>query len=488
MAVSFVATPYILHFLGAERLGAFRTAQQWTGYLSYLYFGLGPAVMVFLLRPASRGDLAGVSAIARLGLRLEFRQTLVLVAPVAVVMAWFMPLLVPVDTSLRAELKIGALIYAASVLFAPAEIFRLLLECLQCGYLVNGALLVQSLIAIGCSVWFAWCGYGIGGQFLALLLGVAGSSILVAGFGLSRLLGFDRSKPALIPRGDLWSLRWPMTITGIGGQINLLTDYVVVGLTINAASVTTFSITQRLVSVLGGFITALTGATWAGLAEVLASGDRSIFEERILELVRLVLGLGLTILGTLAAYNFHFVRLWVGPRYYGGDLLTVLTAAQTLILAFFLLFTWTIDSQGDARYRVPVTSFGAALNLTLSFLLSRWIGMYGVTLATIVGYLLTEAWFCPYLFCRRYKVSFRAIVGATFRTLCLGVPWLVLVWFVAHAHRSLSSWSDFGVELTGMILLGTLYTWILILTPADRTLWRKRCKRVIHVAKTHGDA
>src|SRR5713101_8203364 len=33
MAVSFATTPYLLRFLGAERLGAFRASQQWTSYL-----------------------------------------------------------------------------------------------------------------------------------------------------------------------------------------------------------------------------------------------------------------------------------------------------------------------------------------------------------------------------------------------------------------------------------------------------------------------
>lgn len=473
MAVGFVATPYLLFYLGAERLGAFRAAQQWTGYLPYLYFGLGPALTVFMLRPASRGDLEQAGAVVKEGLRLEFRQTLLLVAPIAAAMAWWMPTLVPVNPGLRSELRVGALIYLASVLLNPFEMFRLLLECVQWGYVVNIALMVQALVSIGGGIWLAWRGYGIPGQFIALLAGMAVFAVLVAPSAIGRLPGFRKTKPAAIETSSLWSLRWPMTITGIGGQINLLTDYVVVALAIDPLSVTTFSITQRLVTTVGGFVTSLTNATWAGLAEVLASGDRALFEERVLELIRSVLGLGVTILGTLAAYNVHFVRLWVGRDFYGGNVLTLLTAIQMLMLGYFTLFTWTIDLQGDTRYRVPVTSFGAVLNLILSFILGRRYGMYGVTLATLIGYSLTEVWFCPYLFCRHYHVSLRAVTTATVTSLCLGLPWLIFVWLVAHG-RTLSSWPALGTELGVMNLLALVYSWFVILTRSDRARWRGR--------------
>ncbi len=482
MTVGFVATPYLLAFLGAERLGAFRAAQQWTGYLPYLYFGLGPALTVFILRATSRGYLEQASSLVKAGLRLEFSQTLVLVAPIGVIMAWCMPALVPVNTALRNELRVGAFIYLISLLLTPLEMFRLLLECVQCGYLVSIALLVQALAALGGGVWLAWLGYGIPGQFIALLAGMFAFSVLAVVFAMGCLPGFGNVRCATIPIKDLRTLRWPMTITGIGGQINLLTDYVVVGLVIGPVMVTTFSITQRLVTIVGWFVTSLTNATWAGLAEVLATGDRAVFQERLVELVRSVLGLGITILGTLAAYNVHFVRLWVGPRYYGGDLLTVLTAIQMLMLGYFTLFTWTIDMQGDTRYRVPITASGAILNLTLSILLGRRLGMYGVTLATVIGYSLTEVWFCPYLFCRRYNVSFRSVVNVTLTSISLGVPWLMFAWCAAHS-RSLSSWPALGLELSAMSLLALTYSWFVVLTRSDRARWRGRCEPLIRALR-----
>ena len=478
MAAGFVATPFILRYLGAERFGGFRAAQQWTGYLTYLYFGLGPALTVLVLRPASRGQIKEAASIVKRGLRLEAFQTLLVVIPMGLLLGWFLPDLVHVSVPLRRELRIGAILYLLTLLFAPSEMFRVLLECLQYGYVVNIALMLQSFVVFGASVWLAWGGYGIEGQFAAVVFGAAVFSALVVASGLSHVSGFHQLVPARIQGKELSRLRWPMTITGIGGQINLLTDYIVIGLVMDATSVAVFLLTQRLLTVVGGFVTSLTNATWAGLAEILGSGDRVMFQERVLELIRLVLGLGVTILSTLAAYNVHFVYLWVGRQYYAGNLLTVLTAIQVLMLGYFTLFTWTIDLQGDTRYRVPITSFGAVLNLALSFFLGRRLGMYGVTLATLIGYSLTEVWFCPYLFCRRYSVSLRAVANTTLSALGSTVPWLIFVWLMAH-NRSLSSWPALSLELSAACLLALAYTWFMVLSGSDRRRWRARCAATV---------
>src|SRR5712692_5364267 len=119
MAVSFVTTPYLLRFLGAERLGAFRASQQWTSYLGFLYVGLGPALMVLLLKPASRGDLAGTVGVLKSGMRITMRQTLWIVLPAGIVLSWFMPELVGVSASLRSELRWGTILGLAIFLLAP---------------------------------------------------------------------------------------------------------------------------------------------------------------------------------------------------------------------------------------------------------------------------------------------------------------------------------------------------------------------------------
>src|SRR5579863_1315259 len=81
LGAGFIATPYLLRYLGADRLGAFRAAQQWSAYLAFLYVGLGPSIVVMLLRPASRGDLNASAAFIKSAISITMRQTLAVVIP-----------------------------------------------------------------------------------------------------------------------------------------------------------------------------------------------------------------------------------------------------------------------------------------------------------------------------------------------------------------------------------------------------------------------
>jgi O-antigen/teichoic acid export membrane protein len=474
MAAGFVMTPYLLRYLGAERLGAFRTSQQWTSYLPFLYLGLGPSLLVLLVRPASRGDLAGTVGVLKSGMRITTRQTLLVILPAGIVLSWFMPDLVGVSAPLRSELRWGTMIGLASLIFAPFDLFKAALAARQLGSLINIGISVQSLTFTALAVWLAWLGWGLKGQFVANVIAIAAFSALTAYFAISHLSGYMNSRRVEIDRRELHALQWPMFLTGIGGQMNLLTDYIIVSLVADPAAVVTFSITQRLMTVLGGFVSAFSDVSWAGLAELRAAGESELFERRVLELIRALVGTGLCLLATFAAFNGIFVHLWVGSEYYGGSALTILTALQTIVVAYFLFFTATIDMAGDTRHRVAVSVPGAILNVVLSAYFGRRLGLYGVTLATVVAYMLGEAWYSPYLFCRRYGVSVRVVVRETLRAIAVAMPWALAVWFAVRIGGGAERWISLAAEFTAACIVTLVYAWFLVLHRDDRVAWRVR--------------
>jgi O-antigen/teichoic acid export membrane protein len=485
MAAGFVTTPYLLRFLGAERLGAFRASQQWTSYLTFLYVGLGPTLVVLMLRPASKGDLAGTVGVLKSGMRITMRQTLWFVLPAGIVITWFMPQLVGVSASLSSELRWGTMLGLAALLLTPFDVFRSVLACRQLGALVNVGLSVQAVTISAIAVWLAWLGWGLPGQFVANVIGIAVFSALSAWFAARHLSGYMRSRPVEVDPNELSALRWPMFLTGIGGQMNLATDYIIVSLIANPAAVVTFSITQRLMTVLGGFVSSFSEVSWAGLAELRAAGQSELFERRVLEVIRIFLGAGLCLLATLAAFNQHFVRLWVGLPYYGGDALTVLTALQTAVVAYFMFFGWTIDMSGDTRLRVVVTLPGAILNVVLSALLGKSLGLYGVTLATVIAYLVGEAWYSPYLFCTRYGVSGRVVVRETVRSIALAAPWGAAVWWTVARSSFIVGWFSFTAAFVVAMIITTAYAWFVALRKEDRESWRIRATAMLSSRRSH---
>jgi O-antigen/teichoic acid export membrane protein len=288
---------------------------------------------------------------------------------------------------------------------------------------------------------------------------------------------FWRVRPAEIRSDRLWRLRWPMTATSISSHLNLMTDYIVVGLAFGPALVTTFSITQRLIDALGGFVTRqVSGVSWAALNEILAHEGTAAFEERVHELLRLIFGFGTIVVGTLAAFNRDFVSLWVGGEFYGGDALTVLTAAQMVVVGGSSLFTQVIDTRGDTRHRVAVSAPGAIFNVAMSFLFASWFGLYGVALATVAAYLGTDFWISPYIFCRRYGMSARQLLATGARSLSLSIAWLTLLWTVLRGFTAPRGWLELGSQFSVAMALGFLFCTYAVMTRSDRDAWRVRIR------------
>ena len=237
---------------------------------------------------------------------------------------------------------------------------------------------------------------------------------------------------------------------------------------------TSLFLTQRIVALAGGQVNGLAYVSWPALVELHAKGEKGAFERRLSELTTLLITLGITLTGTVAAYNRHFMRLWVGPAYDGGPLLAWFTALGSIIFGFVCLFAWIIDMQGDTRLRLPVSTIGSVLNLIFSVLAVRAIGVPGVALGTLTAYLCTDAWYCPALVCRRYGVRPRAIVVAITRALAFGVPWVIGVWLVASLHVPPFRWLGLIAEEGAFAGAGLTYCWFAVFTPEDRKLWRAR--------------
>ena len=157
----------------------------------------------------------------------------------------------------------------------------------------------------------------------------------------------------------------------------------------------------------------------------------------------------------------------------------MLTAVQTAVVAYFMFFASTIDMAGDTRHRVVVSLPGAILNVVLSTILGKWLGLYGVTLATVIAYLVGEAWYSPYLFCTRYGVSGRVVVRETIRSIALAAPWSALVWWTMAHSSFVVGWFSFTAAFGAATIIATSYAWFVVLRTEDRAAWRIRATSIL---------
>jgi O-antigen/teichoic acid export membrane protein len=473
--VGLVATPILLHLLTPQRLGAAKAVGEWIGYLMLADLGIGAAAGVLLIR-ARKNSLEEAAAVTPFVLRLLWRVALVIV-PLGVILAWCMPRLIRIDADMSRELQIAAAISAIGLFLMPLSVFRQVLETAQRGYLVNAALLAQSLTITSFSLLLAWMGWGLIGLALAGQVGGVLLAVLLALWGTRHLGQLRRVRTASIPLRRLWSLCWPLAAVGAGNRVNLMTDAIVVGYMLGPAPVAILFLTQRVIHLAAAQVNSINNASWAALSELLNSGRTDLFAARLAEMTRLIVGLGTVMVGSVAAYDGQFVRLWVGQNMYGGDLLAAATVASSVVFGFLCLFCWVIDMQGDTRRRLAISTTGSALNLVLSVLFVKKLGLVGVALGTLCAYLLTDAWYAPVLVCRRYGVPAKMIITSIARGLAAGIPWAAAVWMLARSHTPPLGWFGFALECCTIGLAALLYSWWLVFSASERSEWRRRLRR-----------
>src|SRR5262245_52090796 len=165
-ASGLLATPWLLVWLGPERVGAFKALTDWMGYLNFFELGMGGALMAAFAMKIGQEDSAGLSRMIGAGLRV-YSTVMIgsLTGGIALVAA--MPVVIPSKDLGSGELRISAAITLLTLLLTPLLVFRALADARQRSYIYWLLLSAQIVLITGLSLLMAWAGWGLIGQTLA---------------------------------------------------------------------------------------------------------------------------------------------------------------------------------------------------------------------------------------------------------------------------------------------------------------------------------
>jgi len=478
VVASFVATPIVVHYLGAERLGAFRATSEWAGYLSLFEVAIAGALAPLIVQAASAGPdkLGGILAA---GVRAYLRVTFWTI--LAAIGLWIaLPELIRLPAELESEFRIGFGFAVAATVFLPLGIFRSLADALQKGYLISALLGLQAVtIAFGCAL-AAYSGWGLIGQFGA---SVAGG--LIAPIGLWILLRKsvpDRSNAVHAETGDaanrLGQLNRTTLLFQLIGRVCLFTDNIVIGLFLGPAAVASFFLTTRLPQAMCSQVQTLGGATWAGLAELHHSGQHELFRRRLTELTRLTAMLSGALVVPLAALTGPFIGLWVGPEYYAGDWVVGLAVLNGVMLPVFGLWGWVFSGVGRVGVLIRYMIWQGILNLAASLLATYFLGVTGPLLGTAFVNLFYNPWALGRLLRHEFGISLIGVFGAMLTPLMPAAIVLVGLYIARELWPDYSWWMWIAEFAAGSGIYLTS-CWLLITGENERTTLRQLGHRLM---------
>jgi O-antigen/teichoic acid export membrane protein len=466
------ATPYVLRWIGKDSFGAFRALIDLTGYFALFEFGFFGTLLMKFAEYSRHDRKENAEQIFAFGFKYYIKLSLVALVAAAILFP-FLGKFIPVQSALHSDLNLAYLVLIVSLLFFPFQTFKAYNEANQKSYMNNRGILFQTLLTILLSLVFAKLGFGIMGQALALVFGLLIANIYAAKNTGLHIPGTLKKILSTEHISTFHKLRFSTFINELCGRSAVLSDNLIISIVLGAARVPTFHLTQRLINITQNQLQNISQASWSSLSELFHQNEMERFRERIYDLTKFVTIASVGVLVGLAIFNERLITIWVGPEYYGGLSLTLLTVVNAFTLPILSVWGWCFFASGKYSVVTPMMLIQAIVNVVVSFVATSRVGILGPTIGTSTAYFLIPCIWIPLLLKKHFQISVRTLFTKVATPAFLGI----LIFVPLFQNRSFFLDWHWYTCLMAMTLIAVLYFsvgYILLLDKNEKSIYKAR--------------
>ncbi|MGA7313486.1 MAG: hypothetical protein WBX22_05870 [Silvibacterium sp.] len=227
----------------------------------------------------------------------------------------------------------------------------------------------------------------MGGGLFGLM--ISGTVVEAMGTLLYRMR-FRRKSPNLLPGWGIPDKTLFREMLGFGGYVMLINTgnklffnsaNMMAALTNGAVAASSFYTSQMPAMTGYTMLMRLSDNAAPAVYELSGRGEHERLKRAFLRLSRILLFLTSPLAVGVALFNRDLVTCWVGQQQYAGTLLSVTLALFCVLDSIRGISVLFAFAQGWVRLLTVTSLFQGIANFGLSFLLGKWLGLGGVTLA-----------------------------------------------------------------------------------------------------------
>jgi O-antigen/teichoic acid export membrane protein len=408
-AVSLIFTPISVAFLGPAAFGLWKTlAGSLTQYLQLIEFGLAGASIRAIAEARSRGDNHQLSAQASTVAGIYGLLALIGIA-LSAALAYLLGPLLRIPPELLGPGRLTMLLLGGNL----AMIFLLTpMIALIAGHerydIINILGLITTIASPLLGIVLLWQGFGLAALALGSMLAMVLSTL--AGWRVARTM-FPQVQIA--PR--LFSAALARKTLRFGGLVFLLnsgtllitsSDNLVIARVLGVAAVAPYAIAYTLGAIALQLVFRVADVLLPVFTDLHTRGDLAALRRFYPQLLRFSTAVACALALAVVFVGPAFIRAWVPDvPFVGVPTLALIAAFAVLHGALVHSSQVTLQGIGQVRAAALATLAEAALNIVLSVLLARRMGLAGVALGSVLGQLLISAWYLPYLSARGIGMS-----------------------------------------------------------------------------------
>ncbi|MBX3210611.1 MAG: lipopolysaccharide biosynthesis protein [Labilithrix sp.] len=432
MAGSFIVTPAILHGLGDAAYGGWLLINSLISYMRFLDLGTSAGTVKFGAGAHERGDWKDLARVLDTSAAVFGVLGLIALAG-TLAMAWTVPRLYPnvAAGETVAILTLGGAIALDLTFRSFSATIRM-----RSLHFVHDAIEIVSyaIFKLGLVLYFAYTRTLTYGLLAILTLAEAGiRTVLVAAAALTLVPPSRSMNPFRAERAmgrKLAGMGIAITIITVSEVVRFQLDAAVIGYFMpeSPLDISIFGVGTRLGSIAYtaiGVIGSVLMPRFSGLSE---TGDKQGLI-KLLRKANLVTGLVASlVLVTIGVIGPQFLFLWLKKPWVetsGKILLIMLPAYYIGVLAG--PSTSLLIGRGKLRGLTFLTTCEALLNLVLSVVLIKPLGIFGVTLGTAIPLVIFHGVAFPWLLKKEIGVTPGDYVRMNARAVLLGLAFLVAV-------------------------------------------------------------
>jgi O-antigen/teichoic acid export membrane protein len=378
--------------LGATAFGVVATLGTMIGLTGFADLGLGLGLMTRLAQSLGEDDQAALKPLVSSALAsLAALGALVAILGSASIFVLPWDVLLGSPPLPNAEINASVVIFAISVgLAIPASIGQRVLLGTQQGAVANTWSLAMSMAQFGAVIAVAWHGAPVW-AFVAATISIPVLVACVESVWVLMRASHLRPGRRHVSRNVTMHL---MQLSGLFFALNFAvavafqSDALITSAVLGASSAAVFAIGLRMFGAASGLFGASLQQFWPSLAEALARGDLEWTRHRFKQVLAISTVSLAAVCGLLVAIGQPVARIWVGES---------LTPPLGLLLAFA---AWTVyyhvlgqcgtllNAAGVVGPQVAMATVMTCVNLPLSIVLTRQIGLAGPLVGSLVSHML----------------------------------------------------------------------------------------------------
>jgi len=394
MVVGFISVPLTLRYLGAERYGAWVTISTAMAWVALADLGLSNS----LTNAVSEGYAHDRRDLAQGYVAAAF-WSLAGVAAFLALLFFSLWHAVPWDTvfnvrTATARAEVAPAVGTAFAIFAlslPLSLIPKIYGAYQEVTVANSWAAAGNILGLAALIAVTQ----LRGGLVSLVIAISGAVLLVN--VISAIWIFGWSKPWLAPRPDRVTWTALKRLTGLGGMFFVIqiaalflfqTDNLIIAHYLGAAAVTPYSVTWRLFTYTMIFQMLAAPSYWPAYAEAFSRGDRAWVRRSFRVNFRVTVASTLLLALPLVVFGKWIIEKWAGPAAAPPSGLLIWMGIWSVIYAATCSQSLILASSSRLRGQMIYSISAAAVNIALSVIFVKKIGITGAVLGTVAAYVL----------------------------------------------------------------------------------------------------